>query len=394
MYIGEYLFWLSSAIKTATRKKLKMGYFSGDMNLSEVTKDYTKESVSHNPRPIGPYYAYNDRYLEIRGGMFENFRGIITWISLAIFFVSFSCCNAGLQIALQLYKDGGVNIVSGIFAIIFLSIIFLLSSYLFIRYFRYIYRLELFTLRHIRVRFNRVTRQVYVQRPKYCGGIAVFKWEHIMPSNFGETGSDMGGTNLVNVFSFHPYKTGFPVAQSVGVGKNTYNPQDYKDEWEFIRRYMEDGPQNLPKPRLSTHLPMPFHGVEGHISPMIHLAKNNPSVIMILMLIPVFLILLPFYTMGYFISECLCWQPRWPKVIRQAGKPGKPLPKETTLSDYPPEVQKAILDSSQEWGVIDDETGELIDYGQFKRPKKKASRKRKTKATKQAEKPIKENSEN
>ncbi|OCG22359.1 hypothetical protein A9G22_08035 [Gilliamella sp. App2-1] len=50
--------------------------------------------------------------------------------------------------------------------------------------------------------------------------------------------------------------------------------------------------------------------------------------------------------------------------------------------------QKAILDNSQEWGVIDDETGELIDYGQFKRPKKKASRK--TKTAKQAEKPIKE----
>ncbi|MWN91034.1 hypothetical protein GQ597_10000 [Gilliamella sp. Pra-s65] len=90
MYIGEYLFWFSSAIKTATRKKLKMGYFSGDMKLSEVAKDYTKESVSNNPRPIGPYYAYNDRYLEIRGGMFENFRGIITWISLAIFWIGYT----------------------------------------------------------------------------------------------------------------------------------------------------------------------------------------------------------------------------------------------------------------------------------------------------------------
>ncbi|MWP46387.1 hypothetical protein [Gilliamella sp. Pas-s27] len=60
------------------------------MKLSEVAKDYTKESVSNNPRPIGPYYAYNDRYLEIRGGMFENFRGIITWISLAIFWIGYT----------------------------------------------------------------------------------------------------------------------------------------------------------------------------------------------------------------------------------------------------------------------------------------------------------------
>ncbi|MCO6549531.1 MAG: hypothetical protein J6580_02495 [Gilliamella sp.] len=85
MYIGEYLFWLSSAIKTATRKKLKMGYFSGDMKLSEVAKDYTKESVSHNPRPIGPYYAYNDRYLEIRGGCLKIFGGLLLGLVLLYF---------------------------------------------------------------------------------------------------------------------------------------------------------------------------------------------------------------------------------------------------------------------------------------------------------------------
>ncbi|MWP49877.1 MULTISPECIES: hypothetical protein [unclassified Gilliamella] len=145
--------------------------------------------------------------------------------------------------------------------------------------------------------------------------------------------------------TFPPYKTGFPVAQSVGIGKNTYNAQDYKDEWEFILRYMEHGPENLPKPRLSTHLPMPFHGFKGHIKPMIHAAKNAPTAWVYLLLIPVFLILLPFYTIGYFISECLCWQPRWPKVIRQAGKVGKPIPKETTLADYPPNIQQALLDS-------------------------------------------------
>ena len=186
-----------------------------------------------------------------------------------------------------------------------------------------------------------------------------------MPGNFGDSGSDMNGTNMVNLIVFHPYKTGFPIAHSVGIGKNTYKGQDYKDEWEFIRRYMEDGPENLSKPRLSTHLPMPFHGLGGHISPMIHAAQNSKSIMMYLLLIPVFLILLPVYTTGYFISECLCWQPRWPKVIRQAGKKGKPIPKETTLSDYPLDVQKGILESRLEWCVLDEKTGKYVDYGNF-----------------------------
>lgn len=363
MYIGEFLLWLGNSLKSETRKKLDMPHMTGDMTLSEVQKDYTKVSVSRNPRPIGPYYAYNNHYLEIRGGMFENFRGIVTWISLLLFLVPLSAGDLWFDIALDLYNNKTDSITSDIFAMIYSLTIFTISLYLFIRYFRYVYRLELFTIRHIRVRFNRITQQVYIQRPKYCGGIAVFRWQDIMPSNFGDEGSDMDGTNMVNLLTFHPYKTGFPVAQSVGIGKNTYHAQDYKDEWEFIRRYMEHGPDNLPKPRLSTHLPMPFHGIEGHIKPMLRVWQNDTSLFWCLMLIPVFLILLPFYTVGYFISECLCWQPRWPKVIRQAGKPGKPIPSTTQLSDFPPNVQQAILDNRSEWGVRDDKTGKYIDYG-------------------------------
>ena len=363
MYIGEYLLWFGNSIKKETRKKLEMSYSSSDMKLSEVEKDWTKASVSNNPRAIGPYYAYNKRYLEIRGGMFENFRGIVTWISLLIFLIPYISFEMAFDAALDLYNHQSEDVTSDIIFIIICSIITLIFVYLCIRYFRYVYRLELFTVRHIRVRFNRVTRQVYIQRPKYCGGTVVFKWDHIMPGNFGDSGSDMSGTNMVNLIVFHPYKTGFPIAHSVGIGKNTYKGQDYKDEWEFIRRYMEDGPENLPKPRLSTHLPMPFHGLGGHISPMIHAAKNSKSIVMYLLLIPVFLILLPVYTAGYFISECLCWQPRWPKVIRQAGKKGKPIPKETTLSDYPPDVQKGILESRLEWCVLDEKTGKYVDYG-------------------------------
>ncbi|OTQ27756.1 DUF6708 domain-containing protein [Gilliamella apicola] len=363
MYIGEYLLWFGNSIKKETRKKLEISYSSSDMKLSEVEKDWTKESVSNNPRAIGPYYAYNDRYLEIRGGMFENFRGILTWISLLIFFIPFSSGYYCIDHIIMLYCGETAKIAGHIIAIIFYSIVFFPSLYLCFRYFRYVYRLELFTVRHIRVRFNRITRQVYIQRPKYCGGTVVFKWDHIMPGNFGDSGSDMSGTNMVNLIVFHPYKTGFPIAHSVGIGKNTYKGQDYKDEWEFIRRYMEDGPENLPKPRLSTHLPMPFHGLGGHISPMIHAAQNSKSIVMYLLLIPVFLILLPVYTAGYFISECLCWQPRWPKVIRQSGKKDKPIPKETTLSDYPPDVQKGILESRLEWCVLDEKTGKYVDYG-------------------------------
>ena len=152
--------WLGSSNKQETRKKLKIGYKSGDMKLSEVTKDYTKEIVSHNPRPIGPYYAYNEHYLEIRNGMFENFRGIITWISIFLFLPTYLSGYLWVGIALRLLNHEATKIISNTFVMVIALILFLITFYLYIRYFRYVYRLELFTIRHIRIRFNRITRQV------------------------------------------------------------------------------------------------------------------------------------------------------------------------------------------------------------------------------------------
>ena len=138
MYIGEYLLWFGNSIKKETRKKLEMSYSSSDMKLSEVEKDWTKASVSNNPRAIGPYYAYNDRYLEIRGGMFENFRGIVTWISLLIFFIPYISFEMGFDAALDLYNHQSKDVISDIIFIIICSIITLIFVYLCIRYFRYV----------------------------------------------------------------------------------------------------------------------------------------------------------------------------------------------------------------------------------------------------------------
>ena len=115
--------------------------------------------------------------------MFENFRGIITWISLLIFFIPLTSGFNFIYSIRVLFNNQTDEIGGYVITLIFFGIICFISLYLCIRYFRYVYRLELFTVRHIRVRFNRVTRQVYIQRPKYCGGTVIFKWDHIMPGN-------------------------------------------------------------------------------------------------------------------------------------------------------------------------------------------------------------------
>ena len=130
MYIGEYLLWFGNSIKKETRKKLEMSYSSSDMKLSEVEKDWTKASVSNNPRAIGPYYAYNDRYLDIRGGMFENFRGIITWISLLIFFIPLTSGFNFIYSIRVLFNNQTDEIGGYVITLIFLEL-FVLSLYIY-----------------------------------------------------------------------------------------------------------------------------------------------------------------------------------------------------------------------------------------------------------------------
>ncbi|MFD3213678.1 hypothetical protein RAC78_22690, partial [Pseudomonas sp. LR_7] len=54
---------------------------------------------------------------------------------------------------------------------------------------------------------------------------------------------------------------------------------------------------------------------------------------------------------GHWLSLLLCWKPRWPKIIREAGLPGKPTPAITTVDDYPPHIQERLRENAYIWTV-------------------------------------------
>jgi len=55
-------------------------------------------------------------------------------------------------------------------------------GYFYLKYGLGITRLEAFTSRHMLVRFNRITQQVYLHRPNYCGGTVILPWEGVIYS--------------------------------------------------------------------------------------------------------------------------------------------------------------------------------------------------------------------
>jgi hypothetical protein len=110
-----------------------------------------------------------------------------------------------------------------------------------------------FTSARGRIRFNRVTRKVYLLRPKGCGGNAVFEWDRLRAI------VDMDGYDLLakkngapgkaayySLILYHPpFDPADPQAEgedAIFVGPTLPVQSQSAPLWEYIRRYMETGP--------------------------------------------------------------------------------------------------------------------------------------------------------
>ena len=121
----------------------------------------------------------------------------------------------------------------------------------------------------------------------------------------------------------------------------------------FTLSYTEDNLENIPKPRHGTHLPMPCHGLGSHISPMNHSVQNSKkysdvSVINLGIFNSITCLHGRLFYIGMFMLVATLAKGD------QTSKKGKLIPKEKTLSHYPPDVHKGILESRLEWCILNE----------------------------------------
>jgi hypothetical protein len=299
----------------------------------------------HTARFHGPTYACNDTYLEVRCGMMENRRGLMTlallmWWGFAITFLCTSvyCYNDGVS------ENWEIQPFWTVAGVIFTATVGLGSFYIYFRYLFKYSRWELFTTRHLLARFNRVTRQVYLHRPRDCGGIVVMPWDEVIAEI--NPGLPLGMKWNLQEEKYGPY--GFPpvlicVGRLMGVDEQA-------NEWEFFRRYMnEGGLQAVEKPEIYTHWPTPIQAFESQIwglgmRDFIRERRWFPLVMEILLSpgsVPI--------KLGHWVSLLLCIRPRWPKIIEEAGQPGKPVPEISKIDDYPPEIAAKLKENAFYW---------------------------------------------
>lgn len=345
MYLMEWLMWLS-VVKS-------------DVWLQEHGDDDSSELASKPVEPVyedlivaeyerlraarfdraqsrGPIYACNNTFLEMRCGGMEEKRGFITMISALFFWLPLLAIEAILA---TFERDSWK--ISMAFPLIILVVQGLGSLYIYFKYLFRFTRLESFTSRHLLIRFNRVTRQVYLHRPPSCGGIAVLPWDDIHHE-------EVPGVNLI-VGWYTPYSP-LPFPNMVFVGKKSASEAQMKAEWEYIRRYMDEGGLDaVDPPRISSHLPLPWPAFAAQFEALgPYLRHSGPITWFGMLLVSPALVVLG---LAHWASLLLCWRPRWPKIIQEAGLPGKPVPPLTTIGDYPPDVRAALLENVHRWVV-------------------------------------------
>ncbi|MBH3450280.1 hypothetical protein I5S84_15620 [Pseudomonas putida] len=371
MYLIEWGFWQMATESEAARKayeaELTPNEKRQDLYEGELDEEMHFQPVSENPRARGPVFAFNDIFLDIRCGGSEEKRGLITLATLGAIAPAVA---VGLYITtgfiwMDITDPEGRSVITILTTLIMLSVTSTLV-YLYSKYGIHLTRLEMLTSRHLLIRFNRATQQVHLHRPKYCGGIVTFPWKTTGSTAIDPEDDSLSlGMRLGLVW--HPSRTGLPHMEMALLGKQGQGGSELRDEWEFIRRYMEEGPHAVPRPRLSTQLPSPIQAFSAQFEGLGRFFRKSSWLFKVILLFvwPAFVIV----GTGHWLSLLLCWRPRWPKVIREAGLPGKPVPPVTTLSDYPPAIQERLLANAYRW---------QLKPG--KRPEKKPRKPRKSKA--------------
>jgi hypothetical protein len=303
-------------------------------NIRKVKMDAERYELAY---ATGPVYACNDTYVDMRCGSMEDKRGFITMISVA--WLSLICFFAEefIRAAHGGFTEGWTNLNA--MNIVVFSLFVTFFAYPYFKYGIPLSRIEMFTTRYLLIRFNRVTQQVYLHRPANCGGVLVLPWKGILPDY-----PVMMPMRLT--WCENEGETDLPPPM-VFIGK----PAPITDQqalWEFIRRYMEEGgPSAVEKPKVVSMFPWPWNAFAPFFEGALNFLDKAGKRVWIgdQLLFPAILIL------GFFhwLSLLLCWAPRWPKQIREAGEPGKPIPKRTTIDDYPPKVAAEFRRNAYRW---------------------------------------------
>ncbi|EEG07477.1 DUF6708 domain-containing protein [Pseudogulbenkiania ferrooxidans] len=253
----------------------------------------------------------------------DDKRGLLTLVFGALLYgmVPFSITTAVISYNIVVSpEEGGLEPISLLAGLVSWVMIFAVA-YAFYRYLARIWRLEAFTMRRLVVRFNRETRQMYFLRPTFLGGVTAYNWDEIdaaLPKDMLNH-EGVGGMLVIGAITrdgVNPHSQ--ITADGAFVGNACRDYQHLLSFWEYIRRFMEDGPDAVPEPRRRrSKWPNPLASMwtVSRLSLPGGFDLGRSFLWLRLVLTPVFVV----WGLGHYASLLLCYEPRFPKAIRAAS---------------------------------------------------------------------------
>ncbi|MFN3416097.1 MAG: DUF6708 domain-containing protein [Caldimonas sp.] len=292
-----------------------------------------REKACDDPDGGHSVYEMNDTYIELRTP-FDEKRGMVTAgaLSFLVPMVGIALPTLFAHDIPDLYwwftgqQDRLDHVFTGIdILFMVLSVLLLVGVTIAAFYFGWKYwRLEAFVQRRLLVRFNRKTRKVYVHRPGYAGGVVALDWEECLsterdPSKLKPRNRPDSAMPLI--LTWPPDRTGHDLMEMIYIGRWPRRVRESLQLWEFIRRYMEEGPESVPQPKRLGRFPWPWKSVSAALSliwPLLSGISLRWTVPLLVLISPAIAI----FATAQWVALLTCWEPVWPKAIRQACEDG------------------------------------------------------------------------
>jgi len=273
-------------------------------------------SVSDNPEAVGSIYTQNEQFIDFRTP-FDEKRGLLSLYALCATLIFFIFPVGGLLNMVpclingtELHGDSKLPF-EGYIAFTFCSLVFVAVLIMYFWLIKRFFRLEMFVQRRLLIRFDRVNRKVYFHRPNYAGGIVSLDWDSCMYAGDGN-GSNIGMPLIIYWLQKDTPNGRF---ETLMPGRLARTENELRDRWEYIRRFMQNCANDVQKQETISKIPWPWLSIRtsfGLMWPIFKMSGLKWMIPLVLLLTPVVLL----YAIGNWFGLLLCWEPVFPKVIR------------------------------------------------------------------------------
>ena len=213
--------------------------------MERVHQLHQKRRLDIAPRYQQSVIRLNSTYLE-SVDKWHGWKGMVSAITFAVFLIF--AVNGAQMAGLWLLEAAGIlhsTLETGVLLAngLAMTAVVGLVTWLCIR----VLRKESFAYTHYPLRFNRKSRMVYVWR--IDGTVLAVRWDDVfftlayVGGAWEVRGHVLAADNSTIVESFALSYSGVLTARDLDPATTRYSDQDFvRGHWEFVRRYMEDGP--------------------------------------------------------------------------------------------------------------------------------------------------------